>query len=217
MLGEGSVALGDDILECAHKLLEFIDAELGLLASLSKLVRYPRKSGVVDTQNHIAEHGDEASVRVPGEARVPALGGQAFNGDVVQSKIQHRVHHARHGDGRTRPHRHEERIFRIPEALAGDGFDVLETLEGLRPEGVRPLLLAVEEVHAGLSRDGKARRHRETQVAHLRQAGALAAKQGLHRHIAFGAFAAESVDILGGHGRLPSWWVRVSPLTLRFA
>ena len=44
----------------------------------------PERIGVVNAQDHIAEHGDEAAVGVPGEAWVSTLGGQALDGGVVQ-------------------------------------------------------------------------------------------------------------------------------------
>ena len=51
----------------------------------------------VDAQNKVAILGDKAAVAVKGEAGITDLAAQALGGVVIQTQIQDRIHHARHG------------------------------------------------------------------------------------------------------------------------
>src|SRR3546814_10330521 len=81
-------------------------------------------SDVCSSDLHVRIHLDEAAVAVPREPRVARDGGKAFDGLVVEAKVQHRVHHARHRHARPRAHRHQQRIAGIAECLARHRLDM---------------------------------------------------------------------------------------------
>ncbi len=51
---------------------------------------------MIDVENDVPEHLNEAPVAVIGETIVTGLGRQPGDGPVVQAKIEYRVHHAGH-------------------------------------------------------------------------------------------------------------------------
>ncbi len=53
---------------------------------------------VSDPQYDIAEHLDKTAVAIQGEALVPGEGSQAARRLVVQTEVEHRIHHPGHGD-----------------------------------------------------------------------------------------------------------------------
>jgi hypothetical protein len=63
-------------------------------------------------------HGDEAPVRVVGEALVAGLLGEAFHRVVVEAEVEDRVHHPRHREFRSRSHAHQKGVCRIADPLA---------------------------------------------------------------------------------------------------
>ena len=71
-----------------------------------------------------------------------------------------------------------------------------ERLPDLLVDFLRDLVVVVEEDVADVGRDREARRNRHTGAAHLRQAGAFAAQDVLHRSVAVGRAAAEHIDVL---------------------
>ena len=54
--------------------------------------------GMVDAQHHIGIHLDKAAIAVIGKARIAGQLGQTFRRRGVEAKIEHRIHHAGHGD-----------------------------------------------------------------------------------------------------------------------
>ena len=60
-------------------------------------------------------------------------------------------------------------------------------------------------VSADLGGDGQAGRHRQAQIAHLRQVGALATQQIAHLGFAIGLAVAERIDPLTHHSPPRSW------------
>jgi hypothetical protein len=54
----------------------------------------------VHAQGHIAIDLDEAPIGIPGKTRVARSLCQPQHGRIVQTQIEHRIHHARHGHAR---------------------------------------------------------------------------------------------------------------------
>ena len=135
---------------------------------------------VRDAEHHVRIHGDEAPVAVIGEAPVAGLFRERRDGHVVEAEIEHRVHHARHRSARSRAHRDEQRIFAIAEFLPGDAADLRERSFDLRLQILRIGFAVLVEIRADLGGDGEAGRHRQAEMRHLGEAGALAAKQIAH-------------------------------------
>src|SRR2546422_491509 len=86
---------------------------------------------------------------------------------------------------RTGPDGHQQRLGSIAEPLAGPFFQQLHLLPDLIHQAGRKLPGAAVVLQTGLGGDGESGRHRESDAAHLRQAGAFAAQQVTHRRIAF--------------------------------
>ena len=148
-------------------------------------------------QHDVPVHLHETAVRVPCEARVAGFLGQSFDGLVVQSEVQDRVHHARHRRARAGTDRYQQRVGAVTELHIHDlldplhggfhfGFDQFD--DALFAEGI------IFGAHFG--RDRETRRHRNADQVHLRQVGSLAAEQLSHLSVAFGLLVAEGIDSL---------------------
>ena len=132
-------------------------------------------------EHDAAVHGDEAAVGVEGEALVPGLLGQALHRAVVEPEVEHRVHHAGHGELGARTHRDQERIVGVADHLA---HGRLEARAGPGHLGVQaPGPSAGHVVPAGVGRDGEPRRHGQGEHRrHFGQVGALAPEEVLELH-----------------------------------
>ncbi len=161
----------------------------------------------VDIEDDAAEHLDEAPVGVPGEALVARQRHEAGERLLVEAKVEDRVHHARHRELRAGANGDQERVLRVPEALAGLLLHVAHRGEDVVPEAVGQPLAGGEVVVAGLRRDGESRRGRQAGVRHLGEPGALAAQEILHPAVALGPALAPGIDValggaMGARGRL---------------
>ncbi len=141
------------------------------------------------------EHLHEAPVRVPREALVAGACGQTLDRSPAQAEVQHRVHHPRHRLARARSHRHEQRVLRVPEALAGQLLEASERVGDLLVEAVRllPSRLHVRDARLGRDREARGDALRPEHTGHLRDPGSLPAEQLAHVARALG----EVVDELG--------------------
>jgi hypothetical protein len=203
------LARADDLLERGHQLAQRLDRQLGVVLQAERrlLLVEDLLEGIavllglrLHPQHHVAEHGAEAAVAVPGEARVAAPFRQPLHRLVVEAEVEDGVHHARHGDARAGADRHEERILAPAEALAGE---LLHPSQGgaelrLQPPGHPVAALVPQPAHVG--GDGEAGRHRDADGAHLGEPRPLATEQVLQVAVALGRAAAEGVDALD-HGR----------------
>ena len=70
---------------------------------------------VLDAHRGRAEHVDEASVAVVGEADVAGLLGDPLDGGVGEAEVQDRVHHPGHRQRRARADRDEQGVDRVAE------------------------------------------------------------------------------------------------------
>ena len=137
------------------------------------------EQAVINPEDHITVHLDEAAVAVPSETFIAGRPGKAFDRLVVQAEVEHGVHHARHGNGRARADRHEQRIGSIAKALAHRFFYVAECIGDIRPQLFGKIRTACEIFEAFFGRDGEARGHRQADTGHFGQVRALAASHGL--------------------------------------
>jgi hypothetical protein len=90
----------------------------------------------------------------------------------------------------------EARAPERTEALAGDAADLLERGGDLLLQGFRIGIAVVVVVGADLRGDGEAGRHRQAEIGHLSEPGALAAQEVAHVGAAFGLAVAEQIDPL---------------------
>ena len=135
------------------------------------------KGSMIKAKDNIGIHLDEAAVAIPSKARIARNLRQTRNSCIVQAEVQNRIHHARHGDTRARPHRHQQRIGRIAKAFPRDRLNMHNTLGHFRPNVVRKALPLRIVKRAHLGRDRKAGRHRQADRGHAIQIGTLAAQQ----------------------------------------
>lgn len=193
----------DDLLELLDQLLQVgrveihVDGDaLGLLRGLQRLL----EEVAVDAEDGLAEHLDEAAVRVPRELLVAGLGGEADDGLVGEADVENRVHHAGHRELRAGADGDQQRVVGLTELLAHlllEGVEVRTDLVAKRPR----LLAAVEVDLARLGGDGEARRDGQPEVGHLGEVGALPAEQVLQILVALGEVINEllTLELRGGY------------------
>ncbi len=154
---------------------------------------------VVQVQDHVGIHLDEAAIGIEGEPAVARQLGQALDRVVVEAEIQHRVHHPGHGGPGARAHGDQQRARGVAKGLAGQPLDSGKALGHLVLQLARIGAAIGVIMDAGLGGDREPWRHRQAQGAHLGQIGALAAQQVLHRGVAVSAAAAKGIDPAVGH------------------
>ena len=88
------------------KLMLLIGVLRGELARLA-VVEHDYPLG--HAHHHASEHLDQAAVRIEDKAVVPGEFDHRFGRFVVQSDIEHRIHHAGHGKLRAGPAGHQQR------------------------------------------------------------------------------------------------------------
>ena len=157
---------------------------------------------MLEAEHHVRIHRDEAAIAVIGEAAIAGQFGERFDRLVVEAEIEHGVHHARHRGAAAGAHRHQQRILRIAERLAGQLADMIERLLDLRLQFRRIGFVVRVEIGADRGRNGEAGRHRQAEIGHLGEIGALAAEQIAQARFALGLAVAEGVDPLAGFYRL---------------
>jgi hypothetical protein len=81
---------------------------------------------LVDVENDVAEHLDEAAIGVIGEAGIAAALGQRFDGLVVEAEVEDGVHHAGHGELGAGADGDQQGIFARAQLLS---LQLLEALE----------------------------------------------------------------------------------------
>ena len=151
---------------------------------------------VLHVQHDVAEHLHEPPIGVPDEPLVAGKLDHRRKSVVVEAQIQHGVHHARHGHGGATANRNQQRIGAATERLAGGLLELLDVGVDLSGQLGRILPPKLVERGARLCRDREAGRHRQAQRTHLSQVGALAAKQLLHRSVAFALAATKEIHVL---------------------
>ena len=132
---------------------------------------------MLEAEHDVGIHGDEAAVAVIGEAAIAGHFGQRFDRLVVEAEIEHGIHHARHRGAAAGTHRNQQRILRIAERLAGQFADMVQRLFDLRLQRRRIGLVVRVKIRADRGRNREAGRHRQPEIGHFGEIGALAAKQ----------------------------------------
>ena len=110
-----------DLLVGVDQVAEQLDGHPGVRGGAGQLLgRVEQGVELVagDAQHDAAVHGHEPPVGVVGEALVVGLLGQALDRLVVEPQVEDGVHHPGHGELGPRPHRHQQRVARVADALA---------------------------------------------------------------------------------------------------
>ncbi|MDH6227076.1 hypothetical protein M2169_004046 [Streptomyces sp. MJP52] len=109
---------------------------------------------------------------------MPACSGEALDGGVGEADVEDRVHHARHGELGTGADRDQERVVGLAELLAHAALERVEVRTHLVTQ-CHGLPAALQVDLAGLGGDGEARRHRKTEIGHLREVRAFSTEEVL--------------------------------------
>ncbi len=192
----------DVLLEPGGQALPVLGGQLGVVRDplgVLDLLDHLLGGLAVHAHDHIAVHGDEPAVAVPGEPLVTRGLDQALDGLVVEADVEHRVHHAGHGHARAGTHGHQQGVARVAERAAHQALHAAQVELDLLGQLGRELAAELVELGADLGGDGEAGGDGQTDVGHLAQVGALATQQVLLFGLAFGLVAAEVVHTLDGH------------------
>src|SRR5437764_13543754 len=125
-------------------------------------------------QHHVSVHLYEAAERIKCKPRIAAPLGQPLYAEIVQAEVENCLHHAGHGDGRTRAHRDEERIARVAEWFSRGLFAASAIQSHLLLEA-RRRLGAGQDVDAAAAGDRKTRQDGPTEAGHSSEACASTA------------------------------------------
>ena len=155
---------------------------------------------MVNVEHDIGIHLNEAAIAVIGKALIARIFGQRLNGDIIETQIEHRIHHAGHGGSGTRAHGNQQRVFGIAKAAVGQLANMEQSRFNLLGQfgGILPAVCVKSCAHLG--GDGEAGGDRQAQIGHFRQIGALAAQQVLHFAGAFSLAVTKSINPFIRHG-----------------
>jgi len=130
----------------------------------------------LDPQGDLAEELNEAAVGVITETGIAGLLNQSTQGRLIESQIEDRIHHARHGHGGAGADRHEQRIGITAEFLARLQFQRLDIAQHLLHQFMRHDA-PVQIFKAGFGGDDKAGWNIQADLGHFAEVGPLAAQQ----------------------------------------
>ena len=149
---------------------------------------------MADAHHHIAIHLLKPPIAVPGKARIAGFRGQCRHGDIIETKIEHRIHHARHRGPRTGAHRDQKRVFSVTQHKSHIVGQSLHCRINFVSQPVRksPLMRIVES--ANIASHGKTRGHAQAHAAHFSQIGSFATQQLGHLCRTFGKPVCKCVD-----------------------
>ena len=123
----------------------------------------------------LAEQLDKAAVCIVAEARVSGLRNLSPQGLAVQAQVQDRVHHAGHRQRRAAAHRHQQRVFCIPEDFPRHLLQLLQLFPDLLHYLARQFVVGgIQVIEAGLGGNHKSGWHVQADLCHFTQIGALA-------------------------------------------
>ncbi len=209
VLRERATELGfDDRLIFADQRAPVIGGHFGIVGKAAILLGdFQRflEQAVVEAEDDVGVHLDEAAIAVPGEARVARSRGEPFDGGIVEAEIEDGVHHAGHRDARARADRNEQRAvpfaIGVAEAFAGGAFDMRDAVVQRGEEIGGEAAIGGDIGRAVVRADGDPRRHGQPDRRHAGQVCPLAAEQVLVARDAsvcsIARPAAEAVDRLG--------------------
>ena len=198
---EGDASLrGSDLFEAGHEAREVLGPQFGVGGDVPGQLRpvdLVLEALAGDAHHDLAEHLDETAVGIGGEALVAVVLRQAGDRGVVEPQVEDGVHHAGHRELGPRAHRDKQGVLRVAEPAAHLLLKRLHVPGDLVHDALGQAPLA-QVLVAGLGGDREARRHRQAQVGHLPEVGALAPEQVLHVPVAL----LEVVDVLRAAGFL---------------
>ncbi len=123
-------------LEAARQLPKCVGVEVGVqcdpaLGLDARDLVFEARAG--HAVNDVAEHLHEAAIAVPGKALVLRARGQALDGLVVETEVEHGLHHPGHRHARARAHGDQQGALPVAEPALRHVLELLEMLEDLVP------------------------------------------------------------------------------------
>ena len=200
ILREGmTVFLANDVLETGDDGPPILCGEVGVEAGAGlELVVFDQllEMMVVDTEHDLPVHLDETPIAVIGKTLIAALARQPDDRLVVETEVEHGIHHPGHRNPRPRPHGNQQRIVRVAKPRAERALERGEPVGHLVSQVGGIGFFMCVEVGADLGRNREPGRHRQSEIAHLGETRALAAQQVFHIGAALGGAVAKPVDPL---------------------
>ncbi len=101
------VFLGNDVLETGDDGLPILCGEIGIEVGAGfELVVFDQllEVMVVDTEHNLPVHLDKTPIAVIGETLIAALARQSDDRLVIETEVEHGIHHPGHRNPRPRPH-----------------------------------------------------------------------------------------------------------------
>ena len=139
----GTLSL-DDLLEPTGRRLEVLGGQLSVVldpAPRPQLREHRLELVVVDPEDDVSVHLDEAAVGVPGEVGITREARQCVDDCVVDADVEDRVHHAWHRELGARTDGEQQRLVPVTERAAGGRLEPVQRLVHLPPHrlGQAPL------------------------------------------------------------------------------
>ena len=140
----------------------------------------------IGAHNHVRKHLQETAIRVISKSFASGSFSQSFNGFVVQTEVQNRIHHTRHRNAGAGTNREQQRIIGVGKFFAHNLLNAGNSLANLIFEVGRILVIIVVIIRANFRCDGESRRYRQTDLVHFCKVGTFTAEEITHGGVAFG-------------------------------
>ena len=140
----------------------------------------------IGAHNHVRKHLQETAIRVISKSFASGSFSQSFNGFVVQTEVQNRIHHTRHRNAGAGTNREQQRIIGVGKFFAHNLLNAGNSLANLIFEVGRILVIIVVIIRADFRCDGESRRYRQTDLVHFCKVGTFTAEEITHGGVAFG-------------------------------
>ena len=152
---------------------------------LFQIVENGLKIIFVDAHDDVSEHRDKAAIAVIGKTGVTGKLDKTFDHFVIQTEVENRVHHTRHGSTCSGTYGDQQRIVLVAEDLARLLFHFFKGCKDLIIDLRADLTAILVVSRAGFRGNGKAVRHRQANIHHLTEIGTFTSKEVAHRGITF--------------------------------
>src|SRR5690349_18915450 len=140
--GERLAMLSEDLLEAGNEIAEFVRRQLdiqSLAGTLLDLRDRRFEEAPVNAEDDLAKHLKESPVRIERESLIRCAG-QPFDTPVIETEVEHRLHHAWHRKLGAGTHRQEQWSIRVAKSLLHPALEVREREVDLLPHADWDLL-----------------------------------------------------------------------------
>ena len=139
------------------------------------------KVRIRNVHDHASKHLNQSAIGIVNKSFIFGKPYHAFCGFIVQTNVQNRIHHARHGKLGARPAGDQKRVFRIAEYFSCSGFNLMKGLNLLVPHAFGKNTACGQVCIAGFCGYGKSRGYGDINSGHFRKVCTLAAQKSANR------------------------------------